>query len=43
MLDGPVVVKDNALDRTSAWANTFLERDHNTRRDLPPGGHDAAG
>ncbi len=35
MLDGPVVVKDNALDRTSAWANTFLERDHNTRGDLP--------
>jgi methylenetetrahydrofolate reductase (NADPH) len=37
MLDGPVVVKDNALQRTSAWANTFLGRDHNTRRDLPPG------
>jgi methylenetetrahydrofolate reductase (NADPH) len=35
MLDGPVVVKDNALDRTSAWANTFLGRDHNTRDDLP--------
>jgi methylenetetrahydrofolate reductase (NADPH) len=31
MLDGPVVVKDNALDRTSAWANTFLGLDHNTR------------
>jgi methylenetetrahydrofolate reductase (NADPH) len=30
MLDGPVVVKDNALARTSAWANTFLGRDHNT-------------
>jgi methylenetetrahydrofolate reductase (NADPH) len=28
MLDGPVVVKDNALARTSAWANTFLGRDH---------------
>jgi methylenetetrahydrofolate reductase (NADPH) len=28
MLDGEVVVKDNALARTSAWANTFLERDH---------------
>jgi methylenetetrahydrofolate reductase (NADPH) len=37
MLDGPVVVKDNALNRTSAWANTFLGRDHNTRRDQPPG------
>jgi methylenetetrahydrofolate reductase (NADPH) len=33
MLDGPVVIKDNALNRTSAWANTFLDRDHNTRRD----------
>ena len=28
MLDGPVVFKDNALARTSAWANTFLGRDH---------------
>ena len=36
MLDGPVVVKDNALAGTSAWANTFLGRDHRrgrTRRD----------
>jgi methylenetetrahydrofolate reductase (NADPH) len=33
MLDGPVVVKDNALVRTSAWANTFLGRDHNARRE----------
>jgi methylenetetrahydrofolate reductase (NADH) len=31
MLDGPVIVKDNALDRTSAWANAFLERDHHAR------------
>ncbi len=31
MLDGPVVVKDNALAGTSAWANTFLGRDHTTR------------
>ena len=30
-----VVVKDNALNGTSAWANTFLGRDHNTRRDVP--------
>jgi methylenetetrahydrofolate reductase (NADPH) len=30
MLDGPVVVKDNALARTSAWANTFLGRDHHS-------------
>jgi methylenetetrahydrofolate reductase (NADPH) len=35
MLDGPTVVKDNALARTSAWANTFLGRDHNNRRGLP--------
>jgi methylenetetrahydrofolate reductase (NADPH) len=34
MLDGPVVVKDNALQGTSAWANTFLGRDHATRTDL---------
>ena len=31
MLDGPVVIKDNALARTSAWANTFLGRDHQAR------------
>ena len=31
MLDGPAIVKDNALARTSAWANTFLGRDHTTR------------
>jgi methylenetetrahydrofolate reductase (NADPH) len=31
MLDGPVVVKDNALAGTSAWANTFLGRDHVAR------------
>jgi methylenetetrahydrofolate reductase (NADPH) len=30
MLDGPVVVKNNALRGTSAWANTFLHRDHST-------------
>jgi methylenetetrahydrofolate reductase (NADPH) len=28
MLDSPVVVKDNALAGTSAWANLFLGRDH---------------
>jgi methylenetetrahydrofolate reductase (NADPH) len=32
MLDGPVVVKDNALAGTSAWANAFLDRDHRARR-----------
>jgi methylenetetrahydrofolate reductase (NADH) len=34
MLDGPVVVKDNALQGTSAWANTFLGRDHQARDHL---------
>ena len=33
MLDGPVVIKDNALRGTSAWANTFLGRDHLARND----------
>jgi methylenetetrahydrofolate reductase (NADPH) len=28
MLDGSPVVKNNALAHTSAWANTFLGRDH---------------
>jgi methylenetetrahydrofolate reductase (NADPH) len=32
MLDGPVVVKDNALRGTSAWANAFLGRDHTAER-----------
>jgi methylenetetrahydrofolate reductase (NADPH) len=31
MLDGPVVVKDNALAGTSAWANSFLGRDHHAQ------------
>ena len=39
MLEGPVVVKDNALDGTSAWANAFLGRDHRAGR--PHGGQDA--
>jgi methylenetetrahydrofolate reductase (NADH) len=30
MLDGPAIVKDNALARTSAWANSFLGRDHHS-------------
>lgn len=29
LVDRPVVIKDNALRGTSAWANTFLQRDHN--------------
>ncbi len=33
MLDRPPVVQDNALRRTSAWANTFLGRDHFARRE----------
>ena len=33
MLDGPVVVKDNAQAGTSAWANTSLGRDHQARGD----------
>ena len=28
LVDRPVVIKDAALKGTSAWANTFLERDH---------------
>ncbi len=33
MLDRPPVVADNALRRTSAWANTFLGRDHFAARE----------
>ncbi len=29
LVKGPVVIKNNALRGTSAWANTFLGRDHN--------------
>jgi len=31
MLSNPVVVKDNALARTSAWANDLLGRDHHAK------------
>jgi methylenetetrahydrofolate reductase (NADPH) len=31
MLERPVAVPDNSLRRTSAWANTYLGRDHTTR------------
>jgi methylenetetrahydrofolate reductase (NADPH) len=31
MLERPVIVQDNALRRTSAWANTYLGRDHSGR------------
>jgi hypothetical protein len=33
-----VVVKDNALAGTSAWANTFLGRDHLARQQPQEGG-----
>jgi methylenetetrahydrofolate reductase (NADPH) len=41
ILRRPVVVTDNALRRTSAWANTYLGRDHTTRPSGEPeqGGH----
>lgn len=32
MLDGPAVLKDNGLRGTSAWANTFLGRDHHGKQ-----------
>jgi len=35
MLDRPAVVTDHALRRTSAWANSFLERDQIARRARP--------
>jgi methylenetetrahydrofolate reductase (NADPH) len=31
MLDRPVVIKDGRLKGTSAWANTFLGRDHHSK------------
>jgi methylenetetrahydrofolate reductase (NADPH) len=33
LLTGPVVIKNNALRGTSAWANTFLGRDHNAKNE----------
>ena len=35
MLDGPAVIKDGALQGTSAWTNTFLGRDHHARLAAP--------
>ena len=32
MLDRPVVFKDGSLKGSSAWANTFLERDHHAKQ-----------
>ena len=37
MLKGPVINQDAALRGTSAWANTFLGRDHHARCEAPPG------
>ena len=42
LLDGPAILKNGALQGTSAWVNTYLERDHFARGrptsepDLPP-------
>jgi methylenetetrahydrofolate reductase (NADPH) len=36
MLDRPPVIQDNALRGTSAWANTFLRRDHFARPGAEP-------
>ena len=44
MLDRPPVLQDNALRRTSAWANTYLGRDHAARRpDVAPAVADQGG
>ena len=32
MLDRPVGFKDGTLKGTSAWTNTFLERDHHAKQ-----------
>jgi methylenetetrahydrofolate reductase (NADPH) len=32
MLERPVVFRDASLRNTSAWANTFLLRDHHAKR-----------
>jgi hypothetical protein len=38
MLDNEVVPKDNRLDRTRAWKNTFLGHDRRARTDPQAGG-----
>jgi methylenetetrahydrofolate reductase (NADPH) len=35
MLDRPVTIYNATLKDTSSWANTFLDRDHNARREKP--------
>jgi hypothetical protein len=41
MLQGPVVFRDASLENTSAWANTFLERDHHAKTDPADTGSEA--
>ena len=36
MLDGPAIIKNAALQGTSAWVNTYLERDHFARQSPAP-------
>ena len=36
MLDGPTVIKDAGLKGTSAWLNTFLQKDHHGKRKEAP-------
>jgi methylenetetrahydrofolate reductase (NADPH) len=36
LVEGPVVIKNNALRGTSAWANTFLGKDHNAKNATHP-------
>ena len=35
MLDGPAIIKNGALQGTSAWVNTYLGRDHFASRPAP--------
>jgi methylenetetrahydrofolate reductase (NADPH) len=35
MLDGPAIIKDGALQGSSAWTNTFLQRDHHAKQSEP--------
>jgi hypothetical protein len=36
MPERPVVIRDNAMRRTSAWADTLLGRDHATKPPIDP-------
>ena len=33
MFERPVTIYNASLKETSSWANTFLDRDHNAKRD----------